>query len=86
MGELAMREEASVRKMERVDEKLLSQRYLSTMNAICVGVTFPFPSVSTFLPLVDGFPAIVFFLLFKAHRSEMKRKMKMKVSLRSEGW
>lgn len=51
MGELAMKEEASIRNNLRVSVKLLSQRYLSTMKAIWIGVTLPLPKDSGFLDL-----------------------------------
>jgi len=50
-GELAMKEEASIRNNLRVSLKLLSQRYLSTMKAIWIGVTLPLPKDSGFLDL-----------------------------------
>jgi hypothetical protein len=46
-----MKEEASIRNDFRVSVKLLSQRYLSTMKAIWIGVTLPLPNDSGFLDL-----------------------------------
>jgi len=60
MGELAMKEEASIRNNLRVSVKLLSQRYLSTMKAIWIGVTLPLPKDSGFLDL-DCLAIVVWF-------------------------
>lgn len=69
-----MSEEASFRKAERVSVKLLSQRYLSTMNATWIGVTLPLPNESGFLGF-DCFTIVVYFVLTQ---STTKKKMKMK--------
>jgi hypothetical protein len=53
-----MKEEASIRNDFRVSVKLLSQRYLSTMKAIWIGVTLPLPNDSGFFDL-DCFAIVV---------------------------
>lgn len=78
-----MREEASDLKTERVSEYLLSERYRSTMNATCTGVTFPLPSFSGFL---DRLCFAIFCSLQKGEKRQREKNIMEGETVKVDIW